>query len=120
MPLCEQFGPPRALLLLRCSDDVLRERRAARSATSRRPDDTQEIMEKRIRSYYRDTVPVLRWWMQSDSVINAGGTSPGRGHSELRWMKTIDGERSIEDVYESVRNAYMDWLTRCHDTPPLK
>ena len=113
-----RFGPPRALLFLNASDATLRQRLQRRAAAaSGRPDDTSEVMERRLATYHADTQPVLRWWKGESLSDQPVGPERGAGGAGHRWLREVDAERSIEEVYEDVRLAYTEWLDALHPPP---
>jgi len=71
---------------------------------SSRSDDTREVLERRIASFHAETREVVEWWKGEGGRGEGEGSQKGR-----RWMREVDGEPSIEAVYEEVRQAYLDW-----------
>ena len=112
-----RFGQPTSLLLLNAADSTLRQRMQKRvaAAAEGRPDDTSEVMERRLTTYHADTQPVLRWWKGEQLSDQAAGLEGDKaGKASRRWLREVDGERSIEEVYEDVRDAYTKWLQEMH------
>ena len=108
-----RFGPPRALLLLTAADTTLRQRLRRRAAAAPgRPDDTDEVMQRRLATYHVETEQVVRWWKgeeQAGEEVELEGAG-GEETTGLRWLREVDAERSIEEVYEDVRAAYTEWV----------
>lgn len=73
-----------------CSDDVLQRRvqqRGHDSGSHRRADDNAGALAKRLKTHAEQTLPLLDFFRR------------------LNLLETIDAERSIEEVWETVRKA---------------
>jgi adenylate kinase family enzyme len=91
-----------------CGDEELRRRVRVRSTVSGRSDDTDPVMDKRIDVYHSDTMTVVEWWKgQLKECVSSGDDE-----AERVWLRELDGERSIEAVYEDVRRGYLEWCQR--------
>ena len=102
-----RFGPPQSIILLTASDATLRRRREGRATTSGRTDDSGEVMEKRLTTFHEETMKgVVDWWKRQESEEGEEGQGKGEGK---RRMWEVDGERSIDAVYEDVRRVFLEW-----------
>ncbi len=79
--------PLDVVLLLEVSDDVAIERLLHRGEIEHRADDEPEAIRNRLRLYHQLTEPVVERY-------RAGGT-----------LVAVDGEASVEDVYDSIESA---------------
>ena len=71
------------VLNLEVPDEVLVERLLAR----KRPDDTEETIRRRLKIYHQDTVPVIDFYRQKET------------------LKIVDGDRSMAEVTELLKEA---------------
>lgn len=81
---------PRFVLFFDCSEEVMQERLLSRQEG--RTDDNIETIRKRFRVFKESSVPVVDYYAKQDKVA------------------TIDAEKSPEDVYKHVREAYMKYM----------
>mmetsp|Transcript_18607 Transcript_18607/g.45787 ORF Transcript_18607/g.45787 Transcript_18607/m.45787 type:complete len:116 (-) Transcript_18607:1291-1638(-) len=80
-----QAAGPAMVLSFEVELETLRERLLARGETSGRDDDNAQIIEKRFRTFTKTTYPVIQHYQRQ-------GT-----------LHPIDGGRSVDQVYASVR-----------------
>lgn len=71
------------VLSLEVPDENLVDRLLAR----KRPDDTEETIRRRLEIYHRDTVPVIDFYRQKNT------------------LKIVDGDRKMEEVTELLKEA---------------
>ena len=111
------LGPLRALLYLRCSDAVLMQRLQRRALQSGRADDVDSVINARLAIYHQQTVPVLDWWRRRCKSQEAQDQETQllelRGDRLHLW--DVEGEQSIEAVYDDVRRVYAEFIAHCSD-----
>lgn len=73
------------VLFIECPEDICVERCLKRGQHSGRADDNPESMKKRLETYLNQTMPIVNYY------------------EKLNLVKRIDGSRSIDEVYEDVR-----------------
>jgi adenylate kinase len=78
------------LIHLDCGNDELRRRLMER----KRSDDTEEIIETRIRNHIKESAPVLKYFDEQNLVTN------------------LDGQKSKEEVYETLRQKVLPYLPK--------
>ena len=71
------------MLNLEVPDEILVERLLAR----KRKDDNEDTIRRRLEVYHQDTVPVINFYQERET------------------LKTIDGDRSMEEVTQSLNEA---------------
>ena len=71
------------VLNLEVPDEILVERLLAR----KRKDDNEDTIRRRLEVYHQDTVPVINFYQERET------------------LKTIDGDRSMEEVTQSLNEA---------------
>ena len=105
------------LLFLECRDDTLRHRLRHRSEQQQheqqkqRSDDQEEIIEARISTYHRETVPVIQsWYEESRKEIPPNDTIYESHWKRKKHLYSIDGEPDIVTVYGQVRQAFLTFL----------
>jgi adenylate kinase len=74
--LAEIGRPLSAILEFQLADEVGTERMLARAREEERPDDTPEVIAKRLAIYHAETEPVVRHYLATGNVvgIHAGGS----------------------------------------------
>ena len=67
-----------AILFFDLPDDVATERMLARAAKENRPDDTPEVIAERLRTYHRETEPIVEHYRVTGRLVplHAGRTIP--------------------------------------------
>ena len=78
------------LIHLDCGNDELKKRLMER----KRIDDTEEIIDTRIRNHLKESIPVLEYFNDKKLVTN------------------INGQQSREEVYQSLRQKLLPYLEK--------
>ena len=76
-----------AILYFDLPDDVATERLLGRAAQENRPDDTPEVIAKRLDTYHRETEPIVEHYRVTGRLV------------------PLHAERSVSEVYEEVSDA---------------
>jgi adenylate kinase len=76
-----------AILFLDLPDDVATERMLKRAADENRPDDTPEVIARRLGIYHAETEPIVEHYRATGKLV------------------PLHAERSIEAVYEEIQQA---------------
>jgi adenylate kinase len=76
-----------AILFLDLPDDVATERMLKRAADESRPDDTPEVIARRLGIYHAETEPIVEHYRATGKLV------------------PLHAERSIEAVYEEIQQA---------------
>jgi adenylate kinase len=76
-----------AILFFDLPDDVATERMLARAVTENRPDDTPDVIEKRLATYHAETEPIVEHYRQTGRVV------------------ALHAERTIGEVYAEIQDA---------------
>ncbi len=86
--LLEELGRPLDVILdLRVPDEVCVQRMLGRAGAEGRADDTPEVIRRRLRTYHRQTAPVLDYYLPTGKVVG------------------IHGDRSIDEVWAEIQGA---------------
>jgi adenylate kinase len=78
---------PDAVLYFDLPDDIARERLLKRAAEENRPDDTGEVIDRRLEIYHDETEPIVEHYRTSGKLV------------------PLHAERSIDEVYAEVTDA---------------
>jgi adenylate kinase len=85
----EEIGRPLSMiLLLELKDDVARERLLKRAEAEGRPDDTPEVIERRLAIYHEQTEPVVEHYLGTGNLVK------------------MHAERSIPEVWAEIEAAF--------------
>ena len=76
-----------AVLYFEVPDDVARERLQRRAVEENRPDDTREVIDRRLEIYHGETEPIVEHYRVTGKLV------------------PLHGERSIDEVYAEVQEA---------------
>jgi len=76
-----------AILLFDLADDTCTERMLRRAANENRPDDTAEVIARRLAIYHAETEPTAEHYRATGKLV------------------VLDADRSVEDVYADVHRA---------------
>jgi len=76
-----------AILFLDLPDDAATERMLKRAADENRPDDTPEVIARRLRIYHTETEPIVEHYRATGKLV------------------PLHAERTIDEVYEEVQQA---------------
>jgi adenylate kinase len=76
-----------AVLFLDLPDDVATERMLARAEIEGRPDDTPEVIAKRLATYHAETAPLVEHYRRSGRLVR------------------LHGDRTIPEVYAEIQDA---------------
>jgi adenylate kinase len=76
-----------AILFFDLPDDVARERMTKRAVEENRPDDTPEVIDRRLEIYHEETEPIVEHYRATGQLV------------------PLHAEGSIDDVYAGVRQA---------------
>jgi adenylate kinase len=76
-----------AVLYFELSDDVARERLHKRAVEENRPDDTREVIDRRLEIYHAETEPIVEHYRATGKLV------------------PLHAERSIDEVYAEVQEA---------------
>jgi adenylate kinase len=76
-----------AVLFFDLRDDVATERMLARAAEENRPDDTPEVIARRLETYHAETEPILEHYRRAGKLV------------------TIDADRTIPEVNAGIQGA---------------
>lgn len=91
---------PKFVLFFDCSEEVMQERLLGRQEG--RTDDNIETIKKRFRVFKESSVPVVDYYAQQGKVA------------------TMNAEKSPEDVYTDVREAYTKYMLSGNGSSPSK
>jgi adenylate kinase len=78
---------PDAVLYFDLPDDIARERLLMRAVEENRPDDTREVIDRRLEIYHDETEPIVEHYRTSGKLV------------------PLHAERSIDEVYAEVTDA---------------
>ena len=90
---------PSLILWLDCEDEILINRILERAKHSGREDDNLETVTERIKTFKSNAEPILHYYSQ-----------PEHGH-----LVTIDGSKSVDEVYAQVDKTVRSILNNHHD-----
>jgi adenylate kinase len=76
-----------AILFFDLPDDVATERLLARAANENRPDDTPEVIARRLAIYHEETEPIVEHYRRAGKLV------------------PLRAERSVPEVYAEIRSA---------------
>lgn len=76
-----------AIFFFDLPDDVATERMLKRAAAEHRPDDTPEVIARRLEIYHRETEPVVEYYRASGKLV------------------PLHAERPVDDVFGEIRDA---------------
>jgi adenylate kinase len=76
-----------AVLYFELPDDVSRERLRRRAVEENRPDDTREVIDRRLEIYHAETEPIVEHYRATGKLV------------------PLHAERSIDEVYTEVQEA---------------
>jgi adenylate kinase len=76
-----------AILFFNLPDDVARERLVGRALDEGRPDDTPEVIDRRLATYHADTEPVVERYRTTGKLV------------------PLHAERTIGEVFEEIQRA---------------
>ena len=76
-----------AVLYFELPDEIARERLLKRAVEENRPDDTREVIDRRLEIYHADTEPIVEHYRATGKLV------------------PLHGERSIDEVYAEVQDA---------------
>jgi adenylate kinase len=76
-----------AILFLALPDDVATERMLKRAAEENRPDDTPEVIAKRLETYHAETEPIVEHYRTTGRLV------------------PVHAERTIPEVYAEIQDA---------------
>jgi adenylate kinase len=76
-----------AILYFDLADDVATERMLARAETENRPDDTPEVIAKRLATYHAETEPIVEHYRPTGRLV------------------PLHAERTIPEVYTEIQDA---------------
>jgi adenylate kinase len=85
--LAEIGREPDAVLYFDLPDDIARERLLMRAVEENRPDDTREVIDRRLEIYHGETEPIVEHYRASGKLV------------------PLHAERSIDEVYGEVTDA---------------
>jgi adenylate kinase len=86
--MLEEIGRPLDLvLLLELDDSVARERLLRRAEVEGRPDDTPEVIDRRLDTYHEHTEPVVEHYRPSGNLVK------------------VHAERGIDEVWKEIQEA---------------
>ena len=86
--LLGELGRPLSIVLdLEVPDAICRERMLKRAADEARPDDTPEVIDRRLEIYHRETAPLVDHYLVGGRVVG------------------IHGERAVGEVYAEIQTA---------------
>jgi adenylate kinase len=73
--MLDEEGKPLTIVFeLQVPDDVARERLIERAEDEGRSDDTPEVIENRIATYHRETVPIVQHYRLRGNLVGIHGT----------------------------------------------
>lgn len=90
-----------AVLVYDCPEEVLEERILKRGETSGRTDDNSEALRKRFRTFRDETMPVIKYYEHQGNLT------------------TIDGTRSVDEVWEDSQLFIADLEQKLKAPPPV-
>ncbi len=76
-----------AILFFDLPDDVARGRMAKRAVDENRPDDTPEVIDRRLQIYHEETEPIVEHYRATGKLV------------------PLHAERSVDEVYAEVQQA---------------
>ncbi|MES1247804.1 MAG: adenylate kinase [Actinomycetota bacterium] len=79
--------PLDVVLLLELDDDVARERMLKRAEIEGRPDDTPEVIDRRLATYHAQTAPIVDHYLPTGKVVK------------------VHAERSIDEVWSEIQST---------------
>ena len=85
-----------AILFFDLPDSVGKERMTLRAVEEGRPDDTPDVIERRLEIYHRDTEPVVEHYRATGKLV------------------PLHADRSIEQVYREIQDALRRFETEVH------
>ena len=86
--MLEEIGRDLAIVLeLRLDDETAMERLLGRAREENRPDDTPEVVRRRLEIYHRETEPLVDYYLASGKVVG------------------IHGDRSVDEVFAEIQDA---------------
>jgi adenylate kinase len=86
--MLEQIDRPLSIvILLELHDDVARDRLLKRAELERRPDDTPEVIARRLETYHRDTEPVVEHYRVRGNLVQ------------------VHGDRAVDTVWAEISEA---------------
>ena len=78
----------------------------------------ESVIQTRLAIFHQQTIPVLDWWRQRcDAQGRASGEEQQqhrRGGKRLQ-LWDVQGEQSIEAVYDDVRRVFGEFIAHCFD-----
>jgi adenylate kinase len=83
--------PLTAILFFDLPDDVATERMLARAQSENRPDDTPEVIAKRLATYHAETEPIVGHYRATGLLL------------------PLHAERSIDEVYDEIRIGLLEF-----------
>ena len=91
--MLEEIGRPLSIeLLLELDDDVARDRLLKRAELEGRPDDTPEVIARRLETYHRDTEPVVEHYRVRGNLVQVHGDRP----VEEVWAEISEALSAVE------------------------
>lgn len=69
----DRVGLPMGMLYVRCSHAEMMSRVMLRAETSGRPDDTAEVLERRLKTFEEETVPVIELFRERGLLLEIDG-----------------------------------------------
>jgi adenylate kinase len=85
--LAEIDRPLDIVLLLELDDEIARRRMLKRAADEGRPDDTPEVIERRLATYHAQTEPIVEHYLPTGKVVK------------------VHAERTIDEVWAEIQEA---------------
>lgn len=79
--------PLSIILLLELDDDVARERLLERARIEGRPDDTPEVIDRRLATYHETTEPIVEHYLATGKLVK------------------VHAERTIDEVWTEISDA---------------
>jgi adenylate kinase len=76
-----------AILYFDLPDEIARERMAKRAVEENRPDDTPEVIDRRLQIYHEETEPIVEHYRATGKLV------------------PLHAERSIDEVYDEISQA---------------
>jgi len=91
--MLEQIERPLSIeVLLELDDDVARDRLLKRAEVEGRPDDTPEVIARRLETYHRDTEPVIEHYRARGNLVQVHGDRP----VDEVWAEISDALSAVE------------------------
>jgi adenylate kinase len=91
--MLEQIDRPLSIeVLLELDDEVARDRLLKRAELEGRPDDTPEVIGRRLETYHRDTEPVVEHYRVRGNLVQVHGDRP----VEEVWAEISEALSAVE------------------------